>query len=99
MTKDRDSLLACYDFPAEHWKHVRTSNPIESTFATVRLRTDKTKGCLSRQTALAMVYRLAMSAERRWRRLDGSERLAQVIEGIRFRDREPVHTAADQAAA
>ena len=62
------------------WKHVRTSNPIESTFATVRLRTDKTKGCLSRPTALAMVFKLAKSAERHWRRLDGSERLAQVIE-------------------
>ena len=84
MSKDRESLLAFYDFPAEHWKHVRTSNPIESTFATVRLRTDKTKGCLSRQTALAMVFKLAKSAERHWRRLDGSERLAQVIEGVHF---------------
>jgi hypothetical protein len=64
-------LLAFYDFPAEHWKHVRTSNPIESTFATVRLRTDKTKGCLSRQTALAMVFRLAKTAERQWRRHQG----------------------------
>ena len=76
LVKDRESLLAFYDFPAEHWKHVRTSNPIESTFATVRLRTAKTKGCLSRQTALAMVFKLAKSAERHWRRLDGSERLA-----------------------
>ena len=74
-------------------------NPIESTFATVRLRTDKTKGCLSRQTALAMVFKLAKSAERHWRRLDGSERLAQVIEGVRFRDGEPVQEAEDQAAA
>jgi putative transposase len=99
LTKDREALLAFYDFPAEHWKHVRTSNPIESTFATVRLRTDKTKGCLSRQTALAMVFKLAKSAERHWRRLDGSERLAQVIEGIQFRDGEPVQAAEDQAAA
>jgi transposase-like protein len=99
LAKDRDSLLAFYDFPAEHWKHVRTSNPIESTFATVRLRTDKTKGCLSRQTALAMVFKLAKSAERHWRRLDGSERLAQVIEGVRFRDGEPVRAAEEQAAA
>ena len=82
LSKDRESLLAFYDFPAEHWKHVRTSNPIESTFATVRLRTTKTRGCLSRQTALAMVFKLAKSAERHWRRLDGSERLAQVIEGV-----------------
>ena len=99
LAKDRDSLLAFYDFPAEHWKHVRTSNPIESTFATVRLRTDKTKGCLSRQTALAMVFKLAKSAERHWRRLDGSERLAQVIEGVRFHDGEPVQAAEEQAAA
>ena len=99
LIKDREVLLTFYDFPAEHWKHVRTTNPIESTFATVRLRTDKTKGCLSRQTALAMVYKLAKSAERSWRRLDGSERLAQVIQGIRFRDGEPVQAAEEQAAA
>jgi putative transposase len=90
LAKDHVALLAFYDFPAEHWKHVRTSNPIESRFATVRLRTDKTKGCLSRQTALAMVFKLAKSAERHWRRLDGSGRLAQVIQGVRFRDGEPV---------
>ena len=99
LVKDREALLTFYDFPAEHWKHVRTTNPIESTFATVRLRTDQTKGCLSRQTALAMVYKLARSAERSWRRLDGSERLAQVIQGVRFRDGEPVQAAEEQAAA
>jgi putative transposase len=99
LTKDRELLLTFYDFPAEHWKHVRTTNPIESTFATVRLRTDKTKGCLSRQTALAMVYKLARSAERSWRRLDGAERLAQVVQGVRFRDGEPVQAAEEQAAA
>ncbi len=99
LTKDREAMLAFYDFPAEHWKHIRTSNPIESTFATVRLRTDKTKGCLSRQTALAMIFKLAKSAERHWRRLDGSERLGQLIQGIRFRDGEPVQAAEDQAAA
>jgi putative transposase len=99
LRKDHESLLAFYDFPAEHWKHVRTSNPIESTFATVRLRTAKTRGCLSRQTALAMVFKLAKSAERHWRRLDGSERLAQVIKGVHFRDGEPVQEAEDQAAA
>ena len=99
LAKDRAALLAFYDFPAEHWKHVRTSNPIESTFATVRLRTDKTKGCLSRQTALAMAFKLAKSAEQRWRRLDGSERLAQIIEGVRFRDGEPVQAAEEQAVA
>src|SRR6187399_3472864 len=99
LTKDREALLAFFDFPAEHWDHLRTSNPIESVFATVRLRTDKTKGCLSRETALAMVFKLAKSAERGWRRLDGSERLAQVIGGVRFRDGEPMQAAEEQAAA
>jgi putative transposase len=99
LAKDRQVMLAFYDFPAEHWKHVRSTNPIESTFATVRLRTDRTKGCLSRQTALAMVFRLAKSAERHWRRLDGSDRLAQVIQGVRFRDGEPVQATEDRAAA
>jgi putative transposase len=99
LVKDREALLAFYDFPAEHWKHVRTTNPIESTFATVRLRTAKTKGCLSRQTALAMVFKLAKSAERTWRRLDGSERLGQLIQGVRFHDGEPVQATEDHAAA
>jgi putative transposase len=99
LAKDREVLLAFYDVPAEHWKHVRTANPIESTFATVRLRTDKTKGCLSRETALAMVFKLTRSAERHWRRLNGSERLAEIIRGVRFRDGEPITAAEDQAAA
>jgi transposase-like protein len=99
LAKDHDALLAFYTAPAEHWKHVRTTNPIESTFATVRLRTAKTKGCLSRQTALAMVFKLAKCAERHWRRLDGTERLAQVIAGVRFRDGEPVRDTEEQAAA
>jgi transposase-like protein len=99
LAKDREALLAFYAAPAEHWKHVRTTNPIESTFATVRLRTERTKGCLSRETALAMVFKLAKSAERHWRRLDGTERLAQVIAGVRFRDGEPVQATEEQAAA
>jgi transposase-like protein len=99
LAKDRKTLLAFHDFPAEHWKHIRTANPIESTFATVRLRTDKTKGCLSRDTALAMVFMLAKSAERHWRRLDGSDRLAQIIKGARFRDGAPVQDAEENAAA
>ena len=89
LVKDREVLLTFYDFPAEHWKHVRTTNPVESTFATVRLRTTRTKGCLSRQTALAMVFRLCQSAQRRWRRLDGPPRLAEVVRGVRFVDGEP----------
>jgi putative transposase len=88
LAKDRATLLTFYDFPAEHWKHVRTTNPVESTFATVRLRTTKTKGCLSRQTALAMVFRLCQSAQKRWRRLDGPARLAEVVRGVRFVDGE-----------
>jgi putative transposase len=89
LIKDRETLLAFYDFPAEHWKHVRTTNPVESTFATVRLRTTRTKGCLSRRTALAMVFRLCLSAQCRWRRLDGPTRLAEVVRGVRFVNGEP----------
>ena len=80
------ALLAFYDFPAEHWKHVCTSDPIESTFATVRLRTAKTRGCLSRTTALTMVFQLCGSAQKRWRKLDGYPFLAKVIDGARFVD-------------
>ena len=86
LTRDRDRLLAFYDFPAEHWKHIRSTNPIESTFATVRLRTTKTRGCLSRKTALAMVFKLMLSARKKWRRLDGSDHLAEVIQGVTFKD-------------
>jgi transposase-like protein len=86
LVKDRDELLAFYDFPAEHWKHIRTTNPIESVFATVRNRTRKTKGCLNRKTALAMVFRLMMSARKKWRRINGPNRLPEVIQGIAFKD-------------
>jgi TolB-like protein len=86
LAKDRDTLLTFYDFPAEHWIHIRTTNPIESTFATVRLRTAKTRGCVSRAGILAMVFKLAKSAEQRWRKLKGAARLAQVIDGVRFKD-------------
>ena len=86
LVKDRDALLAFYDFPAEHWKHIRTSNPIESTFATVRHRTKRTKGCLSRKTGLAMAFKLMMTAQAKWRSLDGRNRLPEIIEGIEFRD-------------
>ena len=86
LIRDRADLLAFYDFPAEHWKHIRTSNLIESTFATVRHRTTKTKGCLSRQTALAMTHQLMLSAKKKWRKLDGQNRLPEIIQGIEFRD-------------
>ena len=86
LIKDRDVLLTFYDFPAEHWKHIRTTNPIESVFATVRNRTRKTKGCLSRKTALAMVFKLMMSAKKKWRKLSGTNRLPEVIQGVEFKD-------------
>ena len=84
LEKDRDVLLTFYDFPAEHWKHVRTSNPIESTFATVRLRTDKVRGCFSSQSVVSMAFRLCQCAEKRWIRLHHPERLAEVIRGVNF---------------
>ena len=86
LEKDREQMLAFYDFPAEHWIHIRTSNPIESTFATVRLRTAKTRGCVSRTTILTMVFRLGLSAEKGWRKLRGFRRLAEVINGVKFID-------------
>lgn len=86
LVKDRDALLTFYDYPAKHWRHIRTSNPIESTFATVRHRTKRTKGCLSRKTGLAMAFKLMMSAQKKWRKLDGQNRLPEIIQGIEFRD-------------
>jgi putative transposase len=86
LRKDRDVLLTFYDFPAEHWKHLRTTNPIESTFATVRHRTRRSKGCLSNRTALAMVFKLAEAAQKSWRRLDGNSQLPKLILGVKFTD-------------
>jgi putative transposase len=86
LAKDRGVLLTFYDFPAEHWQHIRTTNPIESTFGTVRLRTAKTRGCVSRTGMLAMVFKLLKTAEQKWRALKGHARLAQVIKGVRFKD-------------
>ena len=86
LKKDREALLDFYDFPAEHWVHIRTTNPIESTFATVRHRTVKTRGCDSRVSMLSMVFKRAVCAQQRWRRLKGSERLGEVLEGIEFED-------------
>src|SRR4051794_7479028 len=86
LARDREALLAFYDFPAEHWKHLRTSNPIESTFATVRHRTVRSKGCLSNKTALAMVFKLVDAAQKSWRRLDGHNQLPKLIQGVRFTD-------------
>ena len=86
LAKDRDVLLRFYDFPAEHWKHIRSTNPIESTFATVRLRTDKTRGAVSKGTILPLVFKLVQSAQKRWLRIRGFKYLGDVIEGIQFKD-------------
>ena len=86
LRKDREQLLTFYDFPAEHWAHLRTTNPIESTFATIRLRHRKTKGNGTRRASLAMMFKLAESASKRWRRLRSHEKIAFVIEGRSFKD-------------
>jgi transposase-like protein len=99
LTKDRDALLTFYDFPAEHWKHLRTTNVIESSFATVRHRTVRSKGCLSNKTALAMIFKLAEAAEKSWRRLDGANQLPKVILGVKFTDGVEVVRSQAQAAA
>jgi putative transposase len=98
MTKDRDALLAFFDFPAEHWDHLRTSNPIESVFATVRHRTVRTKGALSATTAL-MVSKLVTAAAKTWRQLKGENQLPKVVQGVKFQNgieviEMPAHHAA-----
>jgi transposase-like protein len=99
LERDRDALLAFFDFPAEHWDHLRTANPIESVFATVRHRTVRTKGALSQQTALLMVFKLVMAASRTWRRLKGQNQLPKVITGVTFRDGVEVTSTSQQRAA
>ena len=100
LTKDRDALLSFYDFPAEHWKHLRTTNVVESSFATVRHRTVRSKGCLSNKTALAIIFKLAEAAEKSWRRLNGHNQLPKIILGIKFADGiEVVRSQAQTAAA
>ena len=99
LAKDREALLTFYDFPAEHWDHLRSSNPIESVFATVRHRTVRTKGALSQETARLMVFKLVMAAARTWRRLKGENQLPKVIEGVTFKDGVEVTTADAQDAA
>jgi len=99
LAKDRDALLAFYDFPAEHWKHLRTTNPIESAFATVRHRTTRSKGCLSNKTALAMIFKLAQAAEKSWRRLKGYSLLPKVILGVKFSDGIEVVRSQSQTVA
>jgi len=99
LVKDREALLTFFDFPAEHWDHLRSSNPIESVFATVRHRTVRTKGALSQETAKLMVFKLVMAAARTWRRLKGENQLPKVIEGVRFKDGVKVTTADAKDAA
>ena len=99
LIKDRDALLTFYDFPAEHWKHLRTTNVIESSFATVRHRTVRSKGCLSNKTALAMIFKLAEAAEKNWRRLDGHNQLPKVILGVKFTDGMEIVKSQAQAVA
>lgn len=86
LLKDQDQLLSFYDFPAEHWYHIRTTNAIESTFATLRHRTIRVKGAFSKESAMSMMYQLAMEAEKSWRRIKNAERLAEIIRGVRFTD-------------
>ena len=99
LAKDRDALLAFFDFPAEHWDHLRTTNPIESVFATVRHRTVRTKGALSSTTARLMVFKLVIAASKTWRRLKGTNQLPKVIAGVRFNDGiEVIQMPANHAA-
>ena len=100
LIRDREELMAFYDFPAKHWQSLRTTNPIESTFATIRHRTKRSKGCLTRTTMLGMMYRLGMCAEKKWRRLRGFRQLGKVIEGVKFINGIEVnYNETDQVAA
>jgi transposase-like protein len=99
LIKDRDALLTFYDFPAEHWDHLRTSNPIESVFATVRHRTVRTKGALSQDTARLMVFKLVMAAAKTWRRLTGENQLPKVVQGVTFSNGVEVTNTPAQSAA
>ena len=99
LTKDRETMLSFYDFPAEHWDHLRTTNPIESVFATVRHRTVRTRGSLSSTTAKLMVFKLIVAASKTWRRLQGENQLPKVIGGVRFQDGiEVIEVPANHAA-
>jgi len=99
LRKDRDALLGFYDYPAEHWVHIRTTNPIESTFATVRLRTKRARNCASRDTTLAMVFKLLQSAQKRWKRIKGFRKLELVVNNVQFRDGVQVNDQSNRLAA
>jgi putative transposase len=99
LTRDAEALLTFFDFPAEHWEHLRTSNPVESVFATVRHRTVRTKGALSQKTAKLMVFTLVRAASKKWRRLKGANQLPRVIEGVKFTDGVEITNPAETSAA
>ena len=99
LSKDREELLAFYNFPAAHWIHIRTTNPIESTFATVRLRTKRSRNCGSRDTTLAMVFKLLQSAEKRWKKIKGFNLLTLVVNNVEFKDGVEVSEKSDKVAA
>ena len=99
LEKDRDELLAFYDFPAIHWIHLRTTNPIESTFATVRLRTKRSRSCGNRDTTLSMVFKLLQSAQKRWKRIKGFDQLKLVVDNVQFQDGIEVEDQSDRNAA
>jgi transposase-like protein len=99
LSKDRKELLTFYDFPAEHWIHIRTSNPIESAFSSIRLRTAKMRSCGSRTTTLTMIFKLGQSAERRWRRLQGYSQLGEILSGVKFKDGIRVTGQSDRSVA
>lgn len=94
LEKDKNQLFTFYDFPAEHWQHIRSTNPIESTFASIRHRSRQTKGCGSRKATLSMVFKLAIEAEKKWRRLRGSVLISKVVNGVKFKDGEEVKKVA-----
>lgn len=98
LEKDKEALLTFYDFPAAHWRSIRTTNPIESTFATVRHRSSRAKGCVSRSSMLALVFKLVQSAKKRWKRLAGFERLREVIRDVRFVDGRSESDKGDEQA-
>ena len=99
LAKDKKAVLACYDFPAEHGHHIRTTNPIESTVATVRLRTAKTRGCVSRTSILSMVFKLAKSAEGHWVKLCGTAQIAKLMQGVLFKNGVEVRKESRQEIA
>ena len=99
LSKDRDDLLSFYNFPAEHWQHIRSTNPIESAFATVRLRSKRAKNCGSRDTTLSMVFKLLQTAQKKWIKLRGFRLLSLVADDVKFKDGEQIIESNNRSAA